>query len=274
MLGAIVGDIVGSRFEFHNLKSKRFDLFHPKCTATDDSVMTLAIASALMRMAEKGADLSAAAVQEMRRFGRRYASAGYGGMFVRWLASPDPRPYNSFGNGAAMRVSPVGWLAQNEDEVRSWSAAVTEVTHNHPEGLRGAEATAMSVFLLRNGCGKGELKRRIEEEYGYDLSFTLDSIRPSYAFDVTCQGSVPPAVVAFLEATGFEDALRNAVSIGGDSDTLAAITGALAHAHYGIPGPITQSAMSYLDANLQSVLRRFRKLLQTTWTSESPSDRV
>ena len=237
MIGAIVGDIVGSRFEWHNRKSKRFTFFKEKgksrhpCFFTDDSVMTLAVAEAIMKWRQNGAEdygeLSVLTVQSMQEFGRRYPRAGYGGAFRLWLCAQDPQPYNSWGNGSAMRVSACGWSGRTLDEVKAMSCAVTEVTHDHPEGIKGAEATAVATFLARTGKSMEEIKAAIVRDY-YPIDFTLDEIRPVYEFDVSCQGTVPQALEAFFESTSFEDAIRNAISIGGDSDTVAAITRAVA----------------------------------------------
>lgn len=226
MIGAIIGDIVGSRFEWHNIKTKRFQLFDRRCSFTDDSVMTLAVSKAVLDCRGDLARLPACAVQSMQEIGRHYPDCGYGGRFYGWVYADDPAPYNSWGNGSAMRVSPVGWAARDLRECLAMSEAVTAVSHNHPEGIRGANAIAAATFLALHGADKAEIRKAVETQFGYDLSFTLDSIRPSYTFDVSCLGTVPPAIVAFLESTDFEDAIRNAVSIGGDSDTLAACTGA------------------------------------------------
>ena len=280
MFGAIVGDVVGSVYEWHNIKTKDFPLFRDDCFFTDDTVMTVAVAEAILNGGERDDFIDA-----MKKYGRMYPDAGYGGRFSRWLFSDDRAPYGSFGNGAAMRVSPcaltmdcgffarTGFWPMNARERAKLSAAVT---HNHPEGIKGALATADAIFLARyyfgGWCGDyekpidddpAECKRRIrahiERTAGYDLSFSLDSIRPSYRFDVTCQGTVPQAIVAFLESTGFEDAIRNAVSLGGDSDTLAAITGSIAAAAYGVPEWIWEKTLSYLDAPLKNVLRRWEE---------------
>ena len=200
-------------------------------------------------------ELSALAVRAMQDFGRRYPRAGYGGHFAQWISEDDPRPYNSWGNGAAMRVSACGWAGRTLDEVKAMSRAVTEVTHNHPEGVKGAEATAACVFLARQGKSKDEIKAYVSEHY-YPLDFTLDEIRPSYDFDVSCQGSVPQALEAFFESTSFEDAIRNAISIGGDSDTIGAIGGAVAEAFYGVPNEIRTKAMTFLPQHLANVLDR------------------
>ena len=258
MLGAIIGDIVGSRFEFHNRKRKDFELLAPGCRPTDDSVMILAVAEALMGGWADEAELSRRAVESMQRLGRRYPDCGFGGMFERWIHSGDPRPYGSYGNGAAMRVSPVGFYARSEDEVKRLSRAVTAVSHDHPEGLRGAEAAAMAIHLARNGADREQIRARIERDY-YRIDFTLDEIRPSYRFDVSCQGSVPQALEAFFESESFEDAIRSAVSIGGDSDTIAAIAGGVAGAYYGVPHAIREQAEGYLDERLLGILTEFER---------------
>ena len=264
MIGAIVGDIVGSRFEWHNGKSKRFTFFKEKgksrhpCFFTDDSVMTLAVAAAILDWRGGAGDLGACAVRRMQEFGRRFPHAGYGGHFHHWLHADNPQPYNSWGNGSAMRVSACGWAGQTLDEVKALSRAVTEVTHNHPEGIKGAEATAVATFLARTGKSMEEIKEVVVRDY-YPLDFTLDEIRPGYEFDVSCQGSVPPALEAFFESTSFEDAVRNAISIGGDSDTIAAITGAVAGAYYGVPEDIREKAERFLDPCLLETLHAFER---------------
>ena len=272
MIGAIIGDIAGSRFEWHNRKSKRFTLMkgrsesrHP-CCFTDDTVMTLALAEAILKWREGGggsyAALSGEAIRRMQDFGRRYPGAGYGGAFRRWLGDEDPQPYNSWGNGAAMRVSACGWAGRTLDEVKAMSRAVTEVTHNHPEGIKGAEATAVATFLARTGKSKDEIHAVVVRDY-YPLGFTLDEIRPTYEFDVSCQGSVPQALEAFFESTSFEDAIRNAISIGGDSDTIGAICGAVAGAFYGVPDDIRAKAETFLDEPLRQTLHNFEQVFLT-----------
>ncbi len=256
MLGAIIGDIVGSRFEWNNHRSKDFELFTSKCEPTDDSIMTLAIAKALMSCSGDYRNLGEKAVYWMRRIGQPYPYCGYGGRFREWMYSANPQPYNSFGNGAAMRVSACGFIAKSLDEAKSLSRAVTEVTHNHPEGIKGAEATTAAIYLARTGRTIDEIRGTVQETY-YPLDFTLDSIRDTYRFNETCQETVPQAIEAFLESTGFEDAIRNAISIGGDSDTLAAITGGIAEAYYGVPDDIRQSAEGFLDPELLAILREF-----------------
>lgn len=285
MIGAVIGDIVGSRFEFRSHKGKEFELFTDECRFTDDSVMTLAVAKALMDTAKfiLSADtcdpdvdnyqlLEIKAIQTMQEMGRQYPYCGFGGMFARWVFSDNPQPYHSFGNGAAMRISPVGFIAGTEGQVRQLSAAVTRVTHNHPEGIKGAEATAMAIFLARRGHTKEEIRKYIERHY-YALDFTLDDIRDTYPFDVTCQGTVPQAVVAFLESTSFEDAIRNAISLGGDSDTLAAITGGMAEAYYGVPEALKEKALSYLDDELGSICEEWTEFMRKKESATAEDNR-
>lgn len=262
MLGAIIGDIVGSRFEFvkPDFKSKDFEFYHHKCRPTDDSIMTLAVANAILSCGDYG-DYSKLAYQTvlyMRDMGRRYPKAGYGGRFRDWLKEKEPKPYGSFGNGAAMRVSPCAHAASSMEEAIGLSKTVTEVTHNHKEGIKGAEAVTVAIYMALHGSSKDEIRAMIENEKRYyELDFTLDEVRPLYKFDVTCQGTVPQAIVAFLEATDFEDAIRNAISIGGDSDTLAAITGSIAEAYYGIPANIRHQAFKYLNRMQIDIIDRF-----------------
>lgn len=271
MIGAIIGDIVGSRFEFNNHRSKAFELFTDKCFVTDDTIMTLAVAKALLktdkayikgqkimghittRLDEEYLDrLSENTVVAMQAIGRNYPNCGYGGRFGQWMFSENPQPYGSYGNGAAMRISPVGVIAESVDEVKLLSRAVTSVSHNHVEGLKGAEATAMAIFLARTGHSKDQIREYILENY-YEIDFSLDEIRDSYQFNETCQGTVPQAIQAFLEADSFEDAIRNAISIGGDSDTLAAITGSIAEAYYGVPDELVEKTLGYLDDELMGI---------------------
>jgi len=269
MLGAIVGDIVGSRFEFDNHRSKSFELFDQRCRPTDDSIMTLAVAGAISEVFDQEwseTELAAAAVRWMRQLGRQYLDAGYGGRFGRWLASDDPQPYNSFGNGAAMRVSPTGLVGRDEAEVIRLSDAVTAVSHNHPEGIKGARATALAVFWAKNGLSQNEIKSRIESDY-YRLDFTIDQIRSSYEFNETCQETVPQAIECFLEATGFEDAIRLAISLGGDSDTVAAITGSIADAYWGVPEAIAEQARGFLDQRLSRLLDQWESRFGSGLTS-------
>lgn len=259
MWGAIIGDIVGSRFEFNNYKGKNFEFFTPYNRITDDSVMTIAIAKAFLESKNKE-EVSANAVKWMRSLGQKYLDAGYGGRFLRWLITKNPQPYNSWGNGSAMRVSAVGYIATTAVEVIELSRRVTEVTHNHPEGLKGAEATAMAIFMARNGFTKEEIASAMSEYY--DLDFKLDDIRADYDFEISCQGTLPPAIVAFLEAGSFEEAIRNAISIGGDSDTLAAITGAIAEVYFGIPEELKTKARSYIPTDLVEIVDAFEQKYQ------------
>lgn len=224
MLGAIAGDIAGSAYEDRPVKRKDVSLFGPLATFTDDTVLTIAVADALLGDRDYG--------RALRTYTRRHPLRGYGSHFLRWAVVPAMGPYNSFGNGSAMRVSPVAWAFDSQDDVLREAARTAECTHNHPEGVKGAQATALAVFLARNGEDKESIRQRISGRFGYDLSRTVDEIRPGYAFDVTCQGSVPEAIVAFLDSHSYEDALRNAVSLGGDSDTQACIAGAIAEAFY------------------------------------------
>lgn len=256
MLGAIIGDTVGSRFEWHNHRSKDFDFLTYKCEPTDDSIMTLAIAKAILKSDGDVNKLSDLAVRYMQQLGRLYPDAGYGGAFQKWIRSNNPKPYNSFGNGAAMRVSPAGFAARSMNEAKAMSKAVTKVTHNHPEGLKGAEATTVAIFMALHGKSMLEIRDYIDKNY-YPMNFTLDGIRDSYQFNETCQDTVPQAMMAFFESTGFEDAIRNAISIGGDSDTLAAITGGIAEAYYGIPSEIRKHELTFLDERLLTILVEF-----------------
>lgn len=253
MLGAIIGDIIGSRFEWNNYKSKDFKLFTHQCSPTDDSIMTLAIAKAIMESKPDYSDLGDQAVKCMQEVGQPYPRCGYGGNFFFWMYSEKPTPYNSFGNGAAMRVSPCGFAGNSIEEVKILSKAVTEVTHNHPEGIKGAEATAVAIYMARTGSTMDEIKEVIDRQY-YPLNFTLDEIRGAYLFNETCQGTVPQALMAFFESADFEDAIRNAISIGGDSDTIAAITGGIAEAYYGVPDKLRAKALKYLNKDLTAIL--------------------
>ena len=257
MLGALVGDISGSRFEWHNLKSKEFELLTYHCHPTDDSNMTLAVAQAILQSNGDLKLLAEKAVASMRDLGRKYPR-GYGGHFKQWIYSDDPKPYNSWGNGSAMRVSPCAWAASTMEEALAMSDAVTAVTHNHPEGMKGARAVTAAIFMARQGSSILEIRDHIHSTY-YPLDFTLDQIRPSYEFDVSCQGSVPQAIEAFVESTSFEDATRNAISIGGDSDTIAAITGSIAEAYYGIPSEIRKHTLTFLDKTQLDILNAFEE---------------
>ncbi len=253
MLGALIGDIVGSIYEWHNHRSKVFPLFGPGCDYTDDSVCTVALADALLTGADPAWHLQA--------WCRRHPGRGYGGMFAQWIDGPEPAAYYSFGNGAAMRVSAAGWLADEAPAVALLSDRITAITHNHPEGLKGARATAHAIFRARQGAAADEIQDEIVARFGYDLSRTVDEIRPHYAFNETCQRTVPEALICALSATSFEDAIRNAISIGGDSDTVAAIAGSIAEPLFGIPPVIAEEARGYLPEDILDVLERFDKAM-------------
>ncbi|HFU4377760.1 TPA: ADP-ribosylglycohydrolase family protein [Streptococcus suis] len=258
MFGAIVGDVIGSRFEGRNNKSKEFDLFHPTCRFTDDSVMTAAVAASFLGLNEPFDDLEKALVLNMKDFGKLYPRAGYGPHFKKWIESKDSDPYNSFGNGSAMRVSACGHIGKSLEETLNLAERVASVTHNHPEGIKGAQAVAGAIFLARTGKTKEEIRQFVADHF-YNLDFTLDAIRPTYQFDSSCQGSVPQAIVAFLEATDFEDAIRNAISLGGDSDTLAAITGSIAEVFFGIPDEIVYQTTDFLPSLIMEVSYYFEQ---------------
>ncbi len=250
MLGAIAGDVIGSVYENIRTKRKDFRLFTPFSTYTDDTVLTVAVARAILSGQDYG--------RVIRSYALRHPFRGYGPRFLLWMLSPSPKPYNSFGNGSAMRVSPIGLAFRTEQEVLVEAQRSAECTHNHPEGIKGAQATALAVFMAWNGAGKGEIRRAISERFGYDLSRRLDDIRPHYRKDLTCPGSVPEAVIAFLEASGFEDAVRNAVSLGGDADTQAAIAGAIAEAFYGeVPTHILQGTWVRLNQDFRNTVVEF-----------------
>lgn len=256
MIGAIIGDIVGSRFELANHKSTDFELFTKECHFTDDTVMTLAVAKALLESNGNPTILSVNAVKCMQELGRKYPNCGYGHMFWLWLHKRNPKPYNSLGNGSAMRISPVAYVAKTMEQCLYFSDVVTNVSHNHPQGVLGARATAVTTWAALHDWSKQEIKELIQDQF-YDLNFTIDEIRPNYSFDATCPGSVPQAIKAFLESNDFEDAIRLAVSIGGDSDTIAAIAGGIAGAYYGIPNNIKARALMYLSSDLVDILAEF-----------------
>jgi len=249
MIGAIAGDIIGSVYDWNNIKTKEFELFSSDCFFTDDTVLTIALAESILT----GTDYASL----MRAYYRRYPDAGYGGLFHRWARLDESEPYNSWGNGAAMRISSVGFAFDTLDEVLRRATDYTAVTHNHPEGIKGAQATAAAIFLARTGSTKADIKRYTASTFGYDLSKSVDEIRPFYRFDESCQGTVPQAIACFLESADFEDAIRNAISLGGDSDTLACITGGIAEAYYGVPEAIGHRAMEILDEDLRGITARF-----------------
>ena len=250
IIGAIAGDIIGSVFEWDNIKTVKFDLFCQSSTFTDDSVLTLATMSALIN--------NTGYSQTYYSFGNKFHNKGYGHNFRSWLISDNPKPYNSWGNGSAMRVSPIGWYFNNIEETLLEAKKSAEVTHNHPEGIKGAQAVAAAVFLARNGKSKDDIKKFIIDKIGYNLDRTIDNIRPDYEFDVSCQGSVPEAIIAFLESTDYENAIRLAVSIGGDSDTIACITGGIAEAFYrNISDEIIDNVLSILPEELIKIIEDF-----------------
>ena len=257
LYGAIIGDIAGSRFEFNNYRKKDFELFAKNCFFTDDTVMTLAVAKAILQCGGNYSRLQETAALTMRKVGRHYPGCGYGGRFNVWMFSDNMPAYHSYGNGSAMRVSAAAYAANNREQTKELSRAVTAVTHNHPEGIKGAESVAVLIYDALQGADMKAL-RGVAESY-YSLNFTIDGIRPSYAFNETCQNTVPQAIEAFLESASFEDAIRIAVSVGGDSDTLAAITGSIAEAYYGVPEDMKKKAEGYLDTRLLNILKEFNK---------------
>lgn len=256
MFGAIIGDIVGSRFERANHKSTDFELFTKECHFTDDTVMTLAVAKALLESNGNPTILSANVVKCMQELGRKYQNCGYGQKFWLWLHKRNPKPYNSLGNGSAMRISPIAYIAKTMEQCLYFSDVATNVSHNHPQGVLGARAAAVATWAALHDWSKQEIKELIQDQF-YDLNFTIDELRPNYRFDATCQGSVPQAIKAFLESNDFESAIRLAVSIGGDSDTIAAIAGGIAGAYYGVPDNMKARALMYLPSDLIDILAEF-----------------
>jgi len=255
ILGAICGDIIGSTREFNSIKTKDFDLFTKKSTFTDDTIMTLAIAKWLC----EDKDSRDVLIKNLKYFGNQYPNAGYGGMFRKWLAQESPEGYGSWANGSAMRVSPCAWAAESLEEAQKLAELSAVVTHDHPEGVKGALATSDAIYLARIGASKDEIKNHVEVRYQYDLSRSLDEIRPYYSFDVSCAGSVPESIICFLEADDFEDTIRNAVSLGGDADTQAAIAGSIASAYWDIPRDIAYKSIHRLDYRLLNVLIEFEE---------------
>jgi len=252
ILGAITGDIIGSIYEFDNIKTMDFPLFSEGCCATDDSIMTFATIDVLINKGDY--------TETYQRYGRKYPDpyGGYGENFNEWIQTTQPRPYNSWGNGSAMRVSPVGWVYNTLEQTIKEAKKSAEVTHNHPEGIKGAQATASAIYLARNGKTKDEIKKYIIDTFGYDLDRKIDKIRPIYDFDVSCQGSVPEAIIAFLESSDYENAIRLAISIGGDSDTIACITGGIAEAFYGqVPDNIFKKVLEILPKEFVSLAEAF-----------------
>lgn len=265
MYGTILGDIIGCPFEFdRGDKTKDFKLFSRRSHFTDDSVMTLAVCEALLKVGQDATvkEIGDAVITSMQSWGRRYPHEGYGGYFRCWLTARHPEPYNSFGKGSAMRVSAAGWLYDSLEKTRVVAKETANVTHNHPEGIKGAESTASAIFMARNGSSKEEIKKYIENEFHYDLNRTLDEIRPSFHMHETCQKTVPEAIIAFLEAKDFEDTIRNAVSLGGDTDTLGAITGSIAEAYFGIPEALRSECRNRINKDMRDVVDTFYSLVR------------
>jgi len=263
MYGAILGDIIGQPYEFgpNNIKTKDFSLFTKKSRFTDDSVMTVAICDGILTAGFDADEktMKKSMIEAMHKWGNLYPNAGYGGTFIRWLAMKSYEPYNSWGNGSAMRVSSVGWFfhtLERTREVARWSA---EVTHNHPEGVKGSEAVASVIWMARKGIPKEEIKTYVGKEFGYDLNKSCDEIRPQYEFDVSCQGTVPQAITAFLEGTNFEDVIRTAVSLGGDCDTLTCIAGGMAEAFYGVPENLKEKCLEFTTREMHEIMKMFEK---------------
>lgn len=256
MIGTIIGDIVGSRFEFHNTNRVDFELFTPECSFTDDTICTVAVADALLRGEDFG--------KVIHEWCRRYPSpmGGYGGRFAQWVRSDRPQPYDSFGNGSAMRVSPCGYIS-NLDDALKLAEASASCSHNHPEGVRGAVVVAYAIWLLRQGASKEDIQKLVEEDYGYKIrGISVSKLRETNRFNETCQGTIPPAFCCFLESSSFEDAIRKAISIGGDSDTIGAIVGGLAEAHYGVPEALKQAVLTYLPKEMKTTIKQFELWLQ------------
>jgi ADP-ribosylglycohydrolase len=252
MLGAIAGDVIGSVYEGAPIKATNFSLFHPNCRFTDDTVMTVAVADSILNQIDYATSL--------KTFGRKYPNAGYGGTFIEWLFQSDVQPYNSWGNGSAMRVSPIGFAFSGVESVLIEAKRSAEISHNHPEGIKGAQATALAVHLANKGENKEKIREEITKRFGYDLNRTVEEIRPSYYFDVSCQGSVPEAIIAFLDSESYEDAVRKAISLGGDSDTLACIAGGMAQAFYKkIPPEIVSAVRKVLPEEFLQIVDRFNQ---------------
>ena len=265
MYGAIIGDIIGSRFEFdRGNKTREFELFTSECDYTDDTVMTVAVAEALL---DAGLDadkktVKANLIKSMKKWGQRYPYAGYGARFISWVLTDDPEPYGSYGNGSGMRVSPVGWFYDSMERTREVARWTAEVSHNHPEGVKGAESVAAAIYMARNGSSTEEIKAYIEKEFGYDLSRTLDEIRPKYHHVEDCMHTMPEAITCFLEANNYEECIRNVMYIGGDTDTLGAIAGAIAEAKWSVPEEYIKQAREFLPDDILEVVNRFRIALE------------
>ena len=251
MIGAIAGEIIGSYYEFHKIKTKKFELFHPESKFTDDTTLSMAIAKSILD--------NEPYLDNVVDFGLRYFDVGYGSGFKTWLKGDEHLPYNSWGNGSAMRVSPIAWAFDTEEKVLEEARKSAEITHNHPEGIKGAEATALAIFLARKGATKKVIRERISIQFEYDLERTVDEIRPDYKFEVSCAKSVPESIICFLDAHSFEDCIRNCISLGGDADTMGAIAGGIAEAYYGVPKEIEEKIDGYLSEEFREILKRFRE---------------
>ena len=265
MYGAIIGDIIGSRFEFdRGNKSREFKLFTRESDFTDDTVMTVAVAEALMNAGPDADEktVKEAVIRSMKKWGKKYPYAGYGARFISWVLTDDPEPYGSYGNGSGMRVSAAGWLYDSLERTREVARWMAEVSHNHPEGIKGAESVAAAIYLARTGASKDEISDYIEEEFGYELSRTLDDIRPTYHHVEDCMHTMPEAFECFLEAESYEDCIRNVMYIGGDTDTLGAIAGAIAEAMWGVPKDIIVQAKEFLPGDISEVTDRFAKYVK------------
>jgi len=260
MYGAILGDVVGSRFEFDRGPwTKEFELVTARCGWTDDTVMTVAVAEALLKAGREASveTIKEECIRSMKKWGRKYPNAGYGARFVRWVLTNEPTPYNSLGNGSAMRVSAAGWLYDSLERTREVAKATAEVSHNHPEGIKGAECTAAVMFLARTGAGKEEIREYVTREFGYDISKTVDQVRPFHHHDETCMDALPKALISFFEGESYEDVIRNAVSLGGDTDTIAAIAGAMGEAFFGMPAKLRALCLANVEADMAEVVKRF-----------------
>lgn len=267
MFGTIIGDIAGSYYEVHNIKTKKFKFMDKKNSSfTDDTVATLAIAKSLLECEGNYEHLKEYTINNLVKIGRNHSQCGFGADFFKWIIKDDHKPYNSYGNGAAMRVGVCGIVANSIEQAKMFAKIVTEISHNHPEAMKATECISVVVYMAKNGVSKEEIKKCINDNY-YDINFTLDEIRDKYDFNITCQGSVPQALEAFLESKSFEDAIRNAISIGGDSDTIAAITGVIAGVYYGIPRNFIKKAMNFFDVNydldLMEIINNFEEKYPT-----------
>lgn len=267
MYGAIIGDIIGSPYEFCEFKNRNFKFFTKESHYTDDTILTVAIAKALLELPGKASvkRIKREVTKSIRKMCKKYPRNDYGTAFAYWLSADNPEPYNSYGNGSAMRVSAAGWLYDTIDQTRKVARATAEITHNHPEGIKGAEATASAIFLARSGFSKREIEDYIMEEFGYDITRDCDDIRPKYHFNETCQGTVPEAIICFLEGNSFEEVISLAVSLGGDADTLAAIAGSIAEAFYGVPDSFVKEAQSRLPEEFLDIIQKFEERVNVLW---------